>query len=105
MKGNELGLLCICRKAGRLRQGFDAVADSLGAGVELILFTSDVSPKTKERMETKAGRHNIKSLCLPHSSDDIWRATGRRAAVMAITDRGLAKQVALLTEHKEESDI
>jgi ribosomal protein L30E len=110
-------MLAICRKAGKLALGFDAAEASLGRGAALVVFTSDVSPKTKKRMQTKAARLNAVSITLPHSADDVWRATGKRVAVMAITNRGLADRVAFLAEgvaaaktlpteyHEEESDL
>lgn len=95
-KGNLLALLGICRKAGKLKLGFDPVASSLGKDAELLLFTEDISPKTKERMLKKAENFKIKSLNLFETSDQVWIAIGKRVAVMAITDRGLADKAASL---------
>lgn len=117
MKADALGMLAICRKAGKLKFGFDAAESALGRDAVLIAFTSDVSTKTKTRMQNKAARFAAVSITLPYTADDVWRATGRRVAVMAITDRGLADRVvfllgsaaaakALPTEyHEEESDL
>ena len=113
MNGNRLlGLLGICRKAGRLKLGFDPVAQSLGKDACLLIFSGDISPKTKGRMLKKAGGLDIKSLTLAETSDDIWRAVGKRVAVMAITEEGLAKRAAelyspahsLSTENYDEED-
>ena len=68
MKGNILGLLGICRKAGKLRLGFDPVAEGLGKDVRLLLFSNDISPKTKERMLQKASGSPAASLTLPYSA-------------------------------------
>lgn len=110
--GSLLGLLGICRKAGRIRLGFDPAAESLGNGACLLIFTSDVSPKTKKRMLQKAEGLPIAALDISETSDDIWHAVGKRAAVMAITDRGLAEKAAELhktalsrqTENHDEED-
>ena len=103
MKGNILGLLGICRKAGKLRLGFDPVAEGLGKDVRLLLFSNDISPKTKERMLQKASGSPAASLTLPYSADELLAGLGKRVAV---TDRGLADRIKELhttaTENREE---
>ena len=76
MKGNILGLLGICRKAGKLRLGFDPVAEGLGKDVRLLLFSNDISPKTKERMLQKASESPAASLTLPYSADELLAGLG-----------------------------
>lgn len=102
-----LSILSICRKAGKLQMGFDPVEASLGKGAALVLFSSDVSPKTRERMEQKAGRFGVPVMGLSCTSDEIWQAVGKKLAVMAVTDKGLAGKAASLAkdDYKEESDI
>jgi len=111
-KGSLLGLLGICRKAGRIKLGFDPVLESLNEGACLLIFTSDVSPKTKERMLKKSAGFQIDSITITEASDDVWYALGKRVAVMAVTDRGLAKKAVELheaalsrpTENHDEED-
>ena len=106
MKGNILGLLGICRKAGKLRLGFDPVAEGLGKDVRLLLFSNDISPKTKERMLQKASGSPAASLTLSYSADELLAGLGKRVAVLAVTDRGLADRIKELhttaTENREE---
>lgn len=105
MKGNPMGMLAICRKAGKLKAGFDPAADSLGRDAALIVFSADASPKTKERMELKAARAGVECITIPYTADEIDFAVGKRAVVLSITDKNLARQVSLLTEeHNEEVD-
>lgn len=96
MKGNLLGLLGICRKAGKIKLGFDPAAASLGKEARLLLFTADISPKTRERMLKKAQGTAINFLDLTETSDVVYHTIGKRVAVMAITDKGLADAVAKL---------
>lgn len=96
MKGNLLGLLGICRKAGKLKLGFDPAAASLGRGAQLLLFTADISPKTRTRMLKKAEDLPVKSLDLAETSDAVYTAIGKKVAVMAVTDKGLAERAAAL---------
>lgn len=96
MKSNLLGLLGICRKAGKLKLGFDPAAASLGRDAQLLLFTADISPKTRARMLKKAEGLPVKSLDLAETSDTVYCSIGKRVAVMAITDKGLAERAATL---------
>ncbi len=96
MKANLLGLLNICRKAGKLKLGFDPAAASLGRDAQLLLFTADVSPKTKARMLKKAEGMPVKILDLTETADMVYHAIGKRVAVMAVTDKGLAERAAVL---------
>lgn len=109
-KGDILGLLGICRKAAKIKLGFDPAAESLGKGACLLIFSSDVSPKTRERLLKKAEPFKITALDIYETSDDIWVAIGKRVAVMAITDKGLAESIVRLdrerrmTENHDEED-
>ena len=87
--------------------GFDPVVGALGKDAALVLFASDCSPKTRERMELKAGRFGVPVLGLPCTADEIWLALGKKLAVMAVTDEGFAPKAASLMNDgcKEESDI
>ena len=109
-RGNLLGLLGICRKAGKIKLGFDPAVEVLGKEACLLVFSSDISPKTKERMLKKAEGFKIAALDISQTSDDIWCAIGKRVAVMAITDKGLAERIIQLdqmrrtTENHDEED-
>ena len=50
MPGNILFALSLCRKAGALVMGFDAVKDSVGKGkAQLVLCAGDLSEGTRRR--------------------------------------------------------
>ena len=85
-----LGMLALCRKAGRLKAGFDPAEVALGRDAALIVFAADASPKTKKRMSEKAERVGVPCLTLMSTADDIDYVTGKRAVVLAITDKGFA---------------
>lgn len=81
--------------------GFDAAAQSLGRDAELVVFACDASEKTIRRMQHKALPHKVPACTIPHTEDEIWRTTGKRAVVMTITDKSLAAQLAALTNREE----
>lgn len=92
MNSAALSLISLCRKAGKLKLGFDAVEQSL-PDAKLLLFCSDVSPKTKERMLYFANNQNTRVLDAPFTSEELHLVVGKRAVVFSITDTGLAKAV------------
>ncbi len=82
--------LSLCKKAGRLVLGFDAVMDSVYQGkAHLVLLASDVSEGTAKRV-----RRNCEDLapCLqmPLAQADLVALTWKKVGVYAVTDEQLA---------------
>ena len=108
MKDRLLSLLGICKKAGKLTQGFDAVSESAGKGeASLILTAKDLSPKSGKEVEFTAAKTNTEVVRIPVTIDEIWRQTGKRAGVLAVLDKGLAQSVknAVIRVNEEDSII
>lgn len=82
--------LGLCRKAGALIIGFDAVAEVLKKGKAAgVLTASDVSDKTLKEIKFHAERYKVQVLPLPAVMDELKSVTGKRAGILAITDEGL----------------
>jgi len=96
-----LGALGLCKKAGKLIVGFDAVADAIRRGsAELLVLTGDLSPKSANRIKTLAGENKVRCLSLGTAMDDIERLLGKRAGILAVLDHGLAEVVARQVEEE-----
>ena len=85
------GALGLCKKAGALKAGFDAVCESVGKGEALlVLAASDASERTRRKLNEKCG-----SLCpvmdIPLSQQDIAVITHKKFGVLAVTDKGLSE--------------
>lgn len=81
--------LGLCRKAGKLQSGHDAVKVSIKQGkARLIILSCDASERLQREMERLAGDINIIRIKL--TMDDIASATGKRAGVISINDEGFA---------------
>lgn len=94
MKDKLVPHLGLCRKAGKLAVGFDAVRESLGKRQAfLVLLCGDLSEGSARRITALAERQNIEIRTAPIVMDDIERLAGRRAGILAVTDRELAKLV------------
>ena len=93
-----LGLLTMCRRAGRLTLGFDAVKDAAAAGhVHCILLAADASPKTAKEIRYYAGRVPVRIL--PADMETLRHFFRKKTAVFGVCDSGFAgKLLNLLPE-------
>ena len=86
----------LCRRAGKLIYGFDAVAEAVkppDSKVGGVLTASDLSEKTKKEVRYECGKANVPVTELPETLDDIKQVTGKRTGVLAVLDDGLYKSV------------
>lgn len=91
----------MCRKAGKLLLGFDAVKDALQQKqVRCVLLAEDVSPKTEKEIRYFAGTIPIRKL--PLQMDTLKQFFRKRTAVFGICEDGFAaKLLTLLPESQE----
>ncbi|MCL2056183.1 MAG: 50S ribosomal protein L7ae [Oscillospiraceae bacterium] len=89
-----LSMLGICKKAGKLAEGFDPVeALAKQGGAKLILTANDISPRSERAAARAASQNAVAHEKLPVTMDDIHRRLGKRAGIFAIADEGLARAV------------
>lgn len=103
-----LSTLSLCRRASKLVCGFDLVKQAvINQKVYIVLLASDLSPKTKKEVEFVCNSRQIGVLTLPATIDEIWYSVGKRAGVLAVTERGLAEKLNELIDRldKEECTI
>lgn len=92
MKNKLLSTLGLCKKAGLLVEGFDAVAAAVAKGrVAAVITTRDLSPKSRKEMELVAQKNNTDILTMPVDMDDVWQRLGRRAGILGVCDAGFAR--------------
>ena len=99
-----LGLLSLCRKAGRLRIGFEPVREAAESGeARLVLFAADFSPRSRERMERALTRDGDppERMDTDLSMDDISQVCGKLAGVVAVADDGFAAGIKKLMRSDE----
>lgn len=83
--------LSLCRKAGALTMGFDAVEEAAVKGKAwLVLAASDASEKTLRRMQYAVG-DLVDVLTMPLDQETLAGISRRPVALYAVTDRNLAK--------------
>ncbi|MBQ9383436.1 MAG: ribosomal L7Ae/L30e/S12e/Gadd45 family protein [Ruminiclostridium sp.] len=91
-----LSTIGLCRRAGKLIYGFDAVVEAVkppDSKVSGVLVTSDLSEKTKKEIRYECGKAEVPVTELPETLDDIKQVIGKRTGVLAVLDDGLYKSV------------
>jgi len=87
-------MLGICKKAGKLAEGFDPVAElAKKSGARLILTACDLSPKSLKEIARVASMNTVEHMGLSVTMDEIWQGLGRRSGILAVADEGLAESV------------
>ncbi len=89
---NRLGTIGLCRRAGKLVMGFDAVIGEVKAKeskVSGVLVASDLSEKTKKEVRFECGKAGIPVSEIPETLDELKQITGTRTGVLAVLDDGL----------------
>lgn len=94
MKDKLLSTLGICKKAGKLIMGFDAVTEGVELGeVFLVLLTGDLSAKSSKEMAFVSAKHKIDICTAPITMEENLLRLGKRSGILGITDQGLADAV------------
>lgn len=98
-----ISAVSLCRKAGQLVTGFDAVTESVYKGkAALVLLASDVSEGTKKRIMRNCD-DMVPCLMMPVTQLDLSSITYKKVGVYAVTDENLANLCqGCLEQPKEE---
>ena len=106
MNNNLLPAIGLCKKAGKLIIGFDAVAAAIQQNqVSLLALAGDLSPKSAKEIIRLAQGAGVTHLTISVTMNDIKRTVGKRAGILAITDQGLANSVAAKARQVEEESV
>ena len=97
-KKRTMGFIGICRKAGKLCCGHDAVKESVVKNrAVLVFFSSDASERLKDEMKNLAIKSTgTKRSLSPFSSDEFFSAIGKKSSVFSVTDEGFANKIELM---------
>lgn len=91
MADKLFGALSLCKKAGKLPAGFDAVCEKIAKGeAALVLLAQDVSPGTQKRVRLAAEQGGCPLHTLPQTQNEIAAITRKPVGVLAVTDQDLA---------------
>ena len=107
MADKLLSLLGLAKRAGKLEPGFDGAVAAVRSGkASLLLAAGDISEKTVKNLRYEGDRAGVPTLRIQAGMEEVGRACGVRAGVLAVTDKGFSKAVQNLenavTDEKEE---
>lgn len=107
MMDKTLSLISLSRKAGKLKMGSDPCLEAVASGqARLVLYASDLSPRTKLRLEDacSSSADPPPRLALELDMFQLSQVCGKRTGVLAILDDGFARGLRTLIcpENKEE---
>ncbi len=89
-----IGILSICRKAGRLTLGFDTAKESLQNNkAKIILLSEDISPKTEKEIRFHAEKYKTAVFKTTISQEDFYYEIGKKVGVVTILDDGFANKI------------
>lgn len=84
--------LTMCRRAGQLQLGFDAVKDALTAKtVSLVLLAADASAKTEKEIRFFAGEVPVRRI--PLTMEQLSAFFRKKRAVLGVCGEGFAKKL------------
>ena len=87
-----LSFLGLCRRANALKNWHDAVKDAVrGSKAELVLLSSNASERLEKEIRNLSNTINV--VRTDRSTDDIGASIGKRAGILAVTDKNLASAV------------
>ena len=103
---NKLGLLSMCRKAGRLSMGMDMMKDACAVGNSKGVFVaSDLSEKSLKEVRFTCAGYSVKLFALDMTMDEISDGIGKRTGIISVNDSGFAKSCAKgLTQIQTDMD-
>lgn len=88
--------LSLCKRAGKLALGFDAVRETaVNKTANLLVVSEGASKNTQKELQFLADQHNIPLIQISDTLNDLWYALGKRVGVMSVTDKALGELIAL----------
>ena len=99
-----LGMISLCRRAGRLTLGMDAAAEKAWKGeARLLLLAEDLSPRSAERLTGRLPQE-LPVVTLPCTMQTISRYTGKNSGILAVCDENFAGGIRAMMSDEEELD-
>lgn len=100
-----LNFIGICKKSGKISLGFESCIESIKKNNSfLILFVSDLSPKTLKKFNEAIEKFEVKKINVNLKMQDFYTILKRNVGIISINDKTLAEKVKnLYLELKEDT--
>ena len=87
-----LSLMGLCRRAGKLSVGHDAVFDAVRRGrARTVILTSDASPRHEKELE--AASFSGRTVRTAFTMEQAGLALGKRSCLFSVDDEGFAAAI------------
>ncbi len=98
------GLLGMCRRAGRLVTGFDAVVTLCDSEQTVLMIAADAAPRTIKELRFRLPKQTVYRL--PLTKEQTARVIGSQKpiAVLATADEGFSKAILQYVEEESHYD-
>ena len=84
-----LSTLGLCRRAGKIAPGYDAVCEEIKRGNVSGVFTaSDISDKTRKEIDYICDKYSVPHIKADVTMDEIKQVLSVRTGITAILDKG-----------------
>lgn len=92
----SLGVIGLCRKAGKLIFGFDAVVFEMkrkNSKVKGVFLAKDISENSQKEIRFFAEKYNVNVIATEFTMNDIESVLKKRTGILAVTDSGFFKLI------------
>ena len=101
-----MGLITMCRKAGKLSLGLDMAKEACKNGSACgCVAATDLSEKSLKELRFVCGKFDVPLFSLGITMDEVWQELGKRAGIMAVNDKGFWKALTKSLEPIETNDL
>ncbi len=105
MNDKILSLLGLCRKAGKVTIGSEAVIDMvIKQKSKLVIMAKDVSENTEKKILINSHKNNVKALILNRTKDELSTALGKFCAVISINEVGFGNKLEKLISEENQQE-
>lgn len=89
-----LQMLSLCRRAGKLKLGFDVVKASVMRGeAELVLCSRHVSEKTEKEVRRFCREWGAALYQIPYTLEELEYYVGKRVGILAVIDKNFGRTI------------
>lgn len=102
-----MGLVTMCRRAGKLKMGMDMTKNACAAGeASGVLVASDISEKSLKEVKYFCQKHNVVIYSMGMDMDEVSIELGKKTGILAVCDMGFMKALsAKLTIIENDTQI
>ena len=101
-----MGILTMCRRAGKLRMGMDMAKDGCASGeAKCVLVADDISEKSLKEIRFVCAKYeNIPVYSLGMTMDEVGIGLGKKIGIAAVCDKGFFKKIGSMLERIENDN-